>query len=1076
VKPGLKRRAASLAIRSKYNPLVELLEDRYAPGSVLGLSSDVLAGSALSLKLGLGESGAESKTRRFDQSDSISILQQETAPPAKRSVAVQNTSGDSGKSSLPTSVSQVFARSSESSLVNIFGSLSTPEAAELSIKGIASSVGGSAGVTGELPKAGSLNRSGGSSEMVQMGSVLTVGSSPMGGEDGQGSGNFARAATASTTNGYGSNVGDLGGPVTQGTPSSGIFPGDGSFDVRTPYITGQRVGLNQQQLAALQNLQGTLNGLRVNVNTIFGTPSSLINNGSYLTQPSTLPARDVVQQFIYANRDALGLTEADVQDLVTTDLYTNTIGAPITHVYLQQEHNGIPVFHGVANGSVTSDGRLIMLGNHLVRDLAGSVNTTTPTINQAQAIFFAAQSMGIQITQPLGLIDNTGGPTQAQTYISAEVSRGEIPVALRYLPIQNGETRLVWHTVIESPLNENEWYEINVDAQTGKVWNRFNYYKDDSYRVLKYNLEGPHDGGFTVQVNPADPLANGFPNLTVVSWHNTDGDPEPETFTSTGNNVIAQEDRDGDNSPIGRRPAPNGNTTGTNDYNYVWDPTREPYEPPIPFDPGPPPVPGQPAYTNNMFAAIVQGYYSTNIFHDILYYYGFTEAAGNFQIFNFGRGGRANDPVLLDVQDDHDNGTTKNANYATPPDGTPGRMQMFVFDFTTPNRDASMYAEILYHELGHGWTTRLVGGPSNVTGLSGIQSGGMGEGWSDYVTLWMTTTADQKAGDTIRYGRHILGQGSNGLGVRRLPYDSTIGTHGRPNTYDNPITYNDIDPVQEDVVWPFNPPIDPRLAGADEIHNVGELLCQTLWDFTWAMTKKYGFSSDLYRGQGGNNFAMKIVNEALRLTPINPTFLNYRDAMLAADVALYGGANQLEIWTAFAARGMGQFANDGGDHNSTAVRENFTIPPIPPTNGGGGGGGGNLNYPGNGNNDGKYEPNNFSNQAYNLGGFKTGTKQFAGLKIKDSTQQDRDWFRFKTKNSGSTTVQIDMASNAGDLDLIVYRRTNNGTLQEIDRSSNRGDGGSEAVTFNAQAGVQYLFQVLGYNGDTGNYGITITAP
>jgi hypothetical protein len=69
-----------------------------------------------------------------------------------------------------------------------------------------------------------------------------------------------------------------------------------------------------------------------------------------------------------------------------------------------------------------------------------------------------------------------------------------------------------------------------------------------------------------------------------------------------------------------------------------------------------------------------------------------------------------------------------------------------------------------------------------------------------------------------------------------------------------------------------------------------------------------------------------------------------------------------------------------------------------------------------------------------------------------------------------------MASNAGDLDLIVYRRSNNGTLQEIGRSTNRGNAGSEAVTFNAQAGTQYLFQVLGFNGGTGNYGISITAP
>lgn len=40
-----------------------------------------------------------------------------------------------------------------------------------------------------------------------------------------------------------------------------------------------------------------------------------------------------------------------------------------------------------------------------------------------------------------------------------------------------------------------------------------------------------------------------------------------------------------------------------------------------------------------------------------------------------------------------------------------------------------------------------------------------------------------------------------------------------------------------------------------------------------------------------------------KLNRLNLLFLAARNAILAADVALTGGANQLEIWTAFLAQG-----------------------------------------------------------------------------------------------------------------------------------------------------------------------------
>lgn len=44
--------------------------------------------------------------------------------------------------------------------------------------------------------------------------------------------------------------------------------------------------------------------------------------------------------------------------------------------------------------------------------------------------------------------------------------------------------------------------------------------------------------------------------------------------------------------------------------------------------------------------AYLAGSSDTNMFHDLMYAYGFTEEAGNFQQYNFGKGGKENDVSL----------------------------------------------------------------------------------------------------------------------------------------------------------------------------------------------------------------------------------------------------------------------------------------------------------------------------------------------------------------------------------------------------------------------------------------------
>jgi len=50
-----------------------------------------------------------------------------------------------------------------------------------------------------------------------------------------------------------------------------------------------------------------------------------------------------------------------------------------------------------------------------------------------------------------------------------------------------------------------------------------------------------------------------------------------------------------------------------------------------------------------------------------------------------------------------------------------------------PNRDGSLDNSVLVHEMTHGITKRMTGG-GTATCLEGIESQGLGEGWSDAMT------------------------------------------------------------------------------------------------------------------------------------------------------------------------------------------------------------------------------------------------------------------------------------------------------------------------------------------------------
>ncbi|WBM74496.1 T9SS-dependent M36 family metallopeptidase [Saprospira grandis] len=215
------------------------------------------------------------------------------------------------------------------------------------------------------------------------------------------------------------------------------------------------------------------------------------------------------------------------------------------------------------------------------------------------------------------------------------------------------------------------------------------------------------------------------------------------------------------------------------------------------------------------------------------------------------------------------------------------------------DKDGDFDNGIIAHEYGHGISTRLTGGASNSGCLSNAEQ--MGEGWSDYFGLMMTIEPGDQATDVRGIGTFATGQAVTGTGIRPAPYTTDMAV----NSY----TYGDVNNTN-----------------LSEPHGIGFVWATVLWDLNWALIDQYGYDADLYNGTAGNNMAMNLVINGIKLQPCSPGFVDGRDAILQADQLLYGGANQCLIWEVFARRGLGASADQGSSNNRSDQLEAFDLP------------------------------------------------------------------------------------------------------------------------------------------------------
>lgn len=321
----------------------------------------------------------------------------------------------------------------------------------------------------------------------------------------------------------------------------------------------------------------------------------------------------------------------------------------------------------------------------------------------------------------LSLLDSFGSAHQAVKYAFSDLSQGEADILLsdaqsvgKYhvftAESANGEklvsvrprAKQVWFDSVTGLVPAyyvevgmaakgavtDQMFSYVVDANTGKILFKNDLIQQESsftYRAYLeqsgYPLESPHGDVSPTLVRGQDPVdILDAPLVTLSNFAEfTLDDPWlPEDADSTaGNNVFAYADLQAPQGFSEGDIVAQTTSTGTFDYQLTLDEDAQ--------------------SDTNINAAIVNLFVVNNFLHDYYYDFGFTEAAGNAQFDNFGRGGIGGDPLFVEAQD---SSGLNNANMATPADGSSPRMQMFLFNSKDATEGQDFGATISVPNLG----------------------------------------------------------------------------------------------------------------------------------------------------------------------------------------------------------------------------------------------------------------------------------------------------------------------------------------------------------------------------------------
>ena len=268
---------------------------------------------------------------------------------------------------------------------------------------------------------------------------------------------------------------------------------------------------------------------------------------------------------------------------------------------------------------------------------------------------------------------------------------------------------------------------------------------------------------------------------------------------------------------------------------------------------------------------------------------------------------------------------------STLPDGSSSITNMYLWQpvagaFYPPCVDGDFDAGVIGHEYTHMIENRTIGKGSNRTGF---QAGAMGEASGDLFSIEeLNEFGLVPTGDENRYATGTYVTGNKLRGIRNYaPNFPYTGAFPEPRIYPqvDPLNFSD---VGYDVTGP-------------EVHADGEIWVAINFELRKALAAKYNgqfpesdaaLQKQCALGQvpvaqcPGNRRWIQLAFDSFLLMQSAPSMVDARNAILAADQARFGGADQPEIWAAFARRGLGRFASQTNGSGRTAGVESDTNP------------------------------------------------------------------------------------------------------------------------------------------------------
>ena len=371
-------------------------------------------------------------------------------------------------------------------------------------------------------------------------------------------------------------------------------------------------------------------------------------------------------QAVTAALAARGRSVASVAALRASPARAGAAGA--THAHFEQVVDGLAVHGAYAKATFNREGALVHLIDHLADVSAQGLAATR--VDAAQALRAVLAQLHPQVQASLRAVGQSGNITRFE---GSAFFHSAPTVEAVAVPMSDGSMSRGWRVQTWTQRSNQLHYSlVGGDGQVLDVESRtandsYNVYAKDPLRSPQSLVNGPGAGNAQ---SPSGWLAGAQTTVNII-----------------GNNVRAYLDVDANNAAdAGGSAVTTGNFTATSNLAV------------------------SPATTANRAVAVQNLFYLNNIVHDTLYRHGFNEAAGNFQVNNFGLGGAGNDPVLAEAQD---GSGTDNANFSTPNDGQSPRMQMYLWT------GAGATHEVLVGASTYGAMGATFGPALSTTGLAG---------------------------------------------------------------------------------------------------------------------------------------------------------------------------------------------------------------------------------------------------------------------------------------------------------------------------------------------------------------------